>query len=66
MQVPYAVIGAGVVLAGLGIGLQFWGKASYGDYDTQVKPNVVPLHALRFTEQGSAGQVTEQVFLAAG
>jgi len=36
------------------------------DYDTQVKPNVAPLHALRFTEQSSAGQVTEQVFLAAG
>jgi hypothetical protein len=37
------------------------------DYDTEVSPNVQPLHALRLTEQGSApGQLTEQVFLVAG
>ena len=36
------------------------------DYDTQVKPNVQALHGLRFTEQTTAGQVTEQVFLALG
>jgi hypothetical protein len=36
------------------------------DYDTQVKPNVQALHGLRFTEQTTAGQVTEQVFLAVG
>lgn len=37
VQVPYAVIGAGVLVAGIGVGLQFWGKASYGDYDSMVK-----------------------------
>ncbi|HEX6493803.1 MAG TPA: DUF3352 domain-containing protein [Candidatus Dormibacteraeota bacterium] len=36
------------------------------DYDTQVKPNIQALHGLRFTERTTAGQVTEQVFLAAG
>jgi len=37
VQVPYLVIGAGVVVAGIGLGLQFWGKGSYSDYDNQVK-----------------------------
>jgi hypothetical protein len=36
------------------------------DYDTQVKPNVAPLHALRLTEHGTSGQATEQVYLVAG
>ncbi len=36
-QVPYLVIGAGLLVGGIGAGLQLWGKASYGDYDAQVK-----------------------------
>ncbi len=36
VQVPWVVVAAGVAVAGLGLGLHFWGKGSYGDYDKQV------------------------------